>query len=668
MHEPAEMEVKSVKLAAEQAIAQLQAAEQERETGFMARASAVEERLKGVSSGMEALEGRARALVEDFQGRIEETLQALQAKGARQAEDLEKIAQNLEGRAQQIQEQADLAVGRLREELKDSGRVLEESKRHLTSLADAKLAALSQAAQEQYGRQLAQAFREHAQVMHEPAEGEVKSVKLAAEQAIAQLQIVEQEKETVFMARAGAAEERLKGVSSEVEALEGRVGPLVEDFRARIGGTLQAFEGKGAKQAEDLEKIARNLEGQSQQLQEQADAAVKRLREELKDSGRFVDESKLQLAGVAEAKLAALSQAAREEFGRQLAQASQEHAQVMHEAADVQVQSIKMAAEQSIAQLQIAEQEKETGLMSRAGAVEERLKGMSSALEALEGRLGARVEDFHGRIEGTLQALQDKGAKQAEDLEKIARNLEGRSQQFQEQADAAVSRLREELKDSGRVVEESKQQLAGLAEAKLAALSQAAHEEFGRQLAQASREHAQVMHEAADVQVQSIKMAAEQAIAQLKVVEQERETGFLARAGAAEDRVMGASSVLEALEGRVGTLVEDFRGRIESTLQALQEKGAKQAKDLEEIAQDLEGRWSRQFQEQGDAAVKRLREELKDSGRVVEESKQQLAGLAKARLAALSQIADHAAAGLEAEQRRLRSRVREALEEELRTS
>ena len=224
--------------------------------------------------------------------------------------------------------------------------------------------------------------------MHEPAEGEVKSVKLAAEQAIAQLQIVEQEKETVFMARAGAAEERLKGVSSEVEALEGRVGPLVEDFRARIGGTLQAFEGKGAKQAEDLEKIARNLEGQSQQLQEQADAAVKRLREELKDSGRFVDESKLQLAGLAEAKLAALSQAAREEFGQQLAQASQEHAQVMHEAADVQVQSIKMAAEQSIAQLQIAEQEKETGLMSRAGAVEERLKGMSSALEALEGRRG----------------------------------------------------------------------------------------------------------------------------------------------------------------------------------------------------------------------------------------------------------------------------------------
>ena len=269
------------------------------------------------------------------------------------------------------------------------------------------------------------------------------------------------------------------------------------------------------------------------------------------------------------------------------------------------------------------------------------------------------MEDFHGRIEGTLQALQDKGAKQAEDLEKIARNLEGRSQQFQEQADAAVSRLREELKDSGRVVEESKQQLAGLAEAKLAALSQAAHEEFGRQLAQASREHAQVMHEAADVQVQSIKMAAEQAIAQLKVVEQERETGFLARAGAAEDRVMGASSALEALEGRVGTLVEDFRGRIESTLQALQEKGAKQAKDLEEIAQDLEGRWSRQFQEQGDAAVKRLREELKDSGRVVEESKQQLAGLAKARLAALSQIADHAAAGLEAEQRRLRKPVRE---------
>jgi Ni,Fe-hydrogenase maturation factor len=658
MHEPADVEVESIKLAAEQAIAQLQVAEQKGETGFMARAGAAEERLTGVSLAVEALEGRVGALVEDFQGRIEGTLQALQGKGARQAEDLEKIAQDLGGRwSQQFQEQADAAVERLREELKNSGRVVEESKQQLASLAEAKLVSLSQATREEDGQQLAQAFREHAQAMHEAADVEVESIKLAAERAIAQLQVAEQKRETGFMARAGAAEERLTGVSLAVEALEGRVGALVEDFRGPIEGTLQALQGKGARQAEDLEKIAQDLGGRwSQQFQEQADAAVERLREELKNSGRVVEESKQQLASLAEAKLASLSQATREEYGQQLAQAFREHAQAMHEAADVEVESIKLAAEQAIAQLQVAEQKSETGFMARAGAAEERLTGVSLAVEALEGRVGALVEDFQGRIEGTLQAFQWKGARQAEDLEKIAQDLGGRwSQQFQKQADAAVERLREELKNSGRVVEESKQQLASLAEAKLASLSQATREEYGQQLAQAFREHAQVMHEAADVEVESIKLAAERAIAQLQVAEQKSETGFMARAGAAEEHLTGVSLAAEALEGRVGALVEDFQGRIEGTLQALQGKGARQAEDLEKIAQDLGGRWSQQFQGQADAAVERLREELKNSGRVVEESKQQLASLAKVKLAVLSQVADNATAGLEAEQRRLKN-------------
>src|SRR5208337_755287 len=262
------------------------------------------------------------------------------------------------------------------------------------------------------------------------------------------------------------------------------------------------------------------------------------------------------------------------------------------------------------------------------------------------------VEDFRGRLEGTLQAFQGKGARQAEDLEKIAQDLGGRwSQQFQEQAEAALKRLREELKNSGRVVEESKQQLASLTEAKLASLSQATREEYGQQLAQAFREHAQVMHEAADAEVESIKQAAQQAIAQLQAAEQKRETGFVARAGAAEERLTGVSLAVEALKGRVGTLVEDFQGRLEGTLQAFQGKGARQAEDLENIAQDLGGRWSKQFQEQAETALKRLREELKNSGRMVEENKQQLASLAKAKLASLSQVADNAAAGLEAEQR-----------------
>ena len=654
MHESADVEVESIKLAAERAVAQLQVAEQKRETSFTAGAGAAQERLTGVSLAVEALEGRVGALVdrvgalvEDFQGRMEETLQAFQGQGARQAEDLEKIAQDLGGRwSQQFQEQAEAAAERLREELKSSGRVVEESKRQLASLAEAKLASLSQASREEYGQQLAQAFREHARAMHEAAGEEVESIKLAAEQAIAQLQVAEQKRETSFTAGAGAAEERLTGVSLAVEALEGRVGALVEDFK-----------GKGARQAEDLEKMAQDLGGRwSQQFQEQAEAAVERLREELKSSGQVVEESKRQLASLAEAKLASLSQATREEYGQQLGQAFREHAQAMHEAADEEVESIKLAAEQAIAQLQAAEQKRETSFTGGAGAAEECLTGVSLAVEALEGRVGALVEDFQRRIEGTLQAFQGEGTRQAKDLEKMAQDLGGRwSQQFEEQGKAAVERLREELKNSGRVVEEGKRQLASLAKAKLASLSQATREEYGQQLAQAFREHAQVMHEAADEEVESIKLAAEQAIAQLQAAEEKRETSFTARAGAAEECLTGVSLAVEALEGRLGALVEDFQGRIEGTLQAFQGQGARQAGDLERMAQDLGGRWSQQFEEQAGAAVERLREELKSSGRVVEESKRELASLAKAKLLALSKVADNATAGLEAEQRRLKN-------------
>ena len=710
MHEAADAEVESIKQAAQEAIAQLQAAEQKRETGFVARAGAAEERLTGVSLAVEALEGRVGALVEDFRGRLEGTLQTFQGKGARQTEDLEKIAQDLGGQwSQQFQGEAEAALERLREELKNSGRLVEEGKQQLASLTEAKLASLSQATQEEYGQQLAQAFREHAQVMHEAADAEVESIKQAAQQAIAQLQAAEQKRETGFVARAGAAEERLTGVSLTVEALEGRVGALVEESKQQLASLTEAKLASlsQATQEEYGQQLAQAFREHAQVMHEAADAEVESIKQAAQQAiaqlqaaeqkretgfvaragaaeerltgvsltvealegrvGALVEESKQQLASLTEAKLASLSQATQEEYGQQLAQAFREHAQVMHEAADAEVESIKQATQQAIAQLQAAEQKRETGFVARAGAAEERLTGVSLTVEALEGHVGTLVEDFQGRLEGTLQTFQGKGARQAEDLEKIAQDLGGQwSQQFQGEAEAALERLREELKNSGRLVEEGKQQLASLTEAKLASLSQATREEYGLQLMQAFREYAQVMHEVADVEVESIQQAAQEAIAQLQAAEQKRETGFVARAGAAEERLTEVSMAVEALEGRVGALVEGFHGRLEGTLQVFQEKGARQAKDLEKIAEHLGGQWSQQFQEQTEAAAKRLREELKNSGRLVEESRQQLASLAKAKLTSLSQVADNAAAGLEAEQRRLKKQYensRRGLEE-----
>ena len=135
-----------------------------------------------------------------------------------------------------------------------------------------------------------------------------------------------------------------------------------------------------------------------------------------------------------------------------------------------------------------------SGQMREAAAsdVEVRLAKLTMAMESLERRVGALVENFQGRIESSLQAVQGRGANHAEELERVARELGGQwASQFQEQAEAALAKLREELQSSSQTVEQSKQQLASLAEAKLASLSQAAQDEYAQRLAQALREQTQ---------------------------------------------------------------------------------------------------------------------------------------------------------------------------------
>jgi hypothetical protein len=328
------------------------------------------------------------------------------------------------------------------------------------------------------------------------------------------------------------------------------------------------------KREEDFEKFAQELrERWSQQLQGQAETAVEWLREEMKNSGRVVEETMHRVASLGEARLASLGEATQNEYGHQMAQAFREQAQVMHEAADGEVKSIKQAAEEAIAQLQTAEQKRETDYQQMAQAFREQAQALHEAADG-------QVKSIRQAVEEAIAQLQAAERKRETDYQ---------------------------------------------------------------QMAQAFREQAQALHEAADGQVKSIKQATEEAVSQLQVAEQQRETSWMARTALAEERLAGMSLALETLEGRVRALVEDLQG-----------KGAKQAEDFQTIAQELGGRWSQQFQEQAEAAVERMREEQKDSERVAKESKQQLASLAEAQLASLSQIVANATAGLEAEQRRLK--------------
>lgn len=146
VHEATAAEMESIKKAAGEAVARLEAAEGKRETSFAARIGEAEERLSGVSVALEAVEGRLRALVEGFEGRIESALQALQGKVEKQAEDLEKLAQELAGRwSEQFQKQAEATIEKLREEANQARRLAEESERRSASVFEANLESLNQA-------------------------------------------------------------------------------------------------------------------------------------------------------------------------------------------------------------------------------------------------------------------------------------------------------------------------------------------------------------------------------------------------------------------------------------------------------------------------------------------------------------------------------------------
>jgi len=190
----------------------------------------------------------------------------------------------------------------------------------------------------------------------------------------------------------------------------------------------------------------------------------------------------------------------------------------------------------------------------------------------------------------------------------------------------------------------------GLAEAKAASLVEATQEGFSMGTAIALREHAHEMHEATATDMESIKKAAGEAVAQLEAAEDKSETSFAARAGEAEKRLAGASVALEAVEGRIRALVGEFEGRIESSLQAVQGKIEKQAEDLEKLALEVGGRWSERFENHAEATIEKLREEANLARQAEEEGRRQSAGMFQANLERFHQAVASASAGVAAGQ------------------
>ncbi len=249
------------------------------------------------------------------------------------------------------------------------------------------------------------------------------------------------------------------------------------------------------------------------------------------------------------------------------------------------------------------------------------------------------------------EAVVQAATAQADALERVSQELaEQRWRQFRTEAEAAIAELREEIKNSGKGLEESTQRLASLAEAQSSSRWEARQEDFSMQMAMALREQAREMHEATAAEMESIKKAAGEAVAQLEAAEDKSESGFAARAGEAEKRLAGVSAALEAVEGRIKALVGDSEGRIESSLQAVQGKIEKQAEDLEKLAQEVGGRWSERFENHAEATIEKLREEANLARKAEEEGRRQSACMFQANLERFHQAVASASAGVAAGQ------------------
>jgi Txe/YoeB family toxin of Txe-Axe toxin-antitoxin module/acyl-CoA-binding protein len=735
MHAAADGEAQSIRQAAAEAVSQLQSNLQGEAEAAVAM---LREELKTSSQAVEAsrqllvslaeakLASLNQATQDEYAQRLAQALreqtQEMHAAADGEVKSIRQAAGEAVAQLQsKLQDQANAVVATLHEELRNSSEAVEQSKQQLASLAEAKLASLSQASQDEYAQRLARALREQTQEMHAAADGEVDSIRRAAAEAIAHLQNKLQEEAEAAVA---ILREELKNSSQAAEESKQQLASLAEAKLASLSQTTRDEYAQRLGQAlsEQTQEMHAAADDEMQSIRQAAAEAIATLREELKNSSEGLEASKQQLASLAEVKLASLSQATQDEYARRLAQALREQTQQMQVAADGEVNCIKNAAAEAIAQLKAVEQVRESDLLARAEAAEERLTGVKSAVEALQGRVGALAEDFQeqhaakkGDLEGIAQQLgarwsqqlqeqaaaavealhtrmsalaedfQVTQARKAEDLERVSGELEGKwsqqiqeqakaavdalqgragaladeiaaklskkaedweriapelegqwSRRLQEQAEAAVEQLREEVKNSSQAVEETKKQLSSLALTGLAPAGQVSQEDSGQQVAAALREQAEQIQAAADAEVRAIKQAAQDAIAEAQAAGQAREEDFLARTGVAEERLKAVSLAVESLT------------------ESVQGGGALHAVDLDNVAQELGNRMTEQFEKQTELAVDKVRAEVRNAGRAMEELAKQLSGLAETKRAALNQVVSNAAAGFEAQQRKLR--------------
>src|SRR5579863_2605808 len=238
----------------------------------------MEASLRGLARDCEKRQAGLAAAINDASA----ALQTVQRRMVGELKDeAEMIVKDLLSRStEQVQEQADAVVAALGEKLSASSQgFIDETEKHLSSVAETSLGCLTTAATEQTRKQLNQMLEE-------------------------------------FLAKGTSLSQDCEKQQAELAAAINDASAALQTVQRRMVGELK----------DEAEMIVKDLLSRStEQVQEQADAVVAALGEKLSASSQgFIDETEKHLSSVAETSLGCLTTAATEQTRKQLNQMLEE--------------------------------------------------------------------------------------------------------------------------------------------------------------------------------------------------------------------------------------------------------------------------------------------------------------------------------------------------------
>ncbi len=274
--------------------------------------------------------------------------------------------------------------------------------------------------------------------------------------------------------------------------------------------------------------------------------------------------------------------------------------------------------------------------------------------EAKPNKSQALIAEFQERLQHTLEAFKQKGAKQiAEELPRAAEGIIKRSsKELQKLAMETSEKLNDDLKSAGaRLEAEIRRQFESFAQTSLDSLKSEAKNVTDRSIAAISgplQEQVEAASENVRASVESVQSAAGAARSMLQTAAREIR---LSLEQDYQKRVVELSaSGLKDLQDKANRQVEDFEDQLKNALSVFRSASSGQLEaELSKTTATLIERSAAGLQRQVDHETEKLLARLRDAGgEAIEAAKEQLASVEQASIESISQsakIAAEAAAG-----------------------